>query len=862
MTSWSGPTKPRSRALASAVVLTLFVGSVIALAWATCQAFGHCGAYTESLREPDSQTVMSEAERRFAVEPHPPRKIHISVTLAMISGDRITATTDELIETRTTDPLVANVRAGREADMRSETAVLSAITPSVSYEFPSSDGTGILHITNGSPGPKLTTAGKDARISLYSRQTIFGADSDPAEGQSTGDIGLGVIAISPAGLQYSDIFAKTYEGLEISVSLHGFSVAGIRGGSPAEQSPTSLEYRDHIPMTGLRIAAISNEDRERSTTDALDGWYQWYSDHKSNRSLFVGSGALIIALLIPVAVYPTTLWREQSKFARTVRRAAITTLAITCLTGLSLAFETSVFQSVGNLGILAVAPLATLFALRRANGTSPVMPLDFLWCVLLPATAVGVDQPGATWMIVVTLAAMGLALVLVLPATMMVKIAAVSTVWITCALLIPHLGITGMVNPVMGLMLAPVAAAAFISVMPGRSWAAWSPAFVLSAVFFNSPIILDTIWRYPHGYRHPTEIIQAATEMALPVLAIFAGAAILRKLGSTGRSNADPVAWAAGISLITAVSVTFSPAFVDLLPAILTGTLAAAWLTPHSRAELAGELAGITASDHKKNVRHELRRRLFRDAERELLGSVQSKFVDGTLAVSEFEERQDTLNSAADASAALAGDGISSDDIAFSSAAGNRPMDNALVSAWAGLALAAPIVIWELVRASLNVSGDYLFGTIDTLRHAGRWAGYAAFFGFFYSRVRGNTPITKALALLVAVLPGEIVWIFGAEASGRDRFLAIAAVTGQAAIFSLGLGLFWEYRIVSAAGFSWTVLRSVRRIRSLGIPATTILVAAATAAATALGGAAVQPLVTPAPPSPSSTAPATTSNPP
>ncbi|MFD8542585.1 hypothetical protein [Streptomyces sp. NPDC059649] len=62
-------------------------------------------------------------------------------------------------------------------------------------------------------------------------------------------------------------------------------------------------------------------------------------------------------------------------------------------------------------------------------------------------------------------------------------------------------------------------------------------------------------------------------------------------------------------------------------------------------------------------------------------------------------------------------------------------------------------------------------------------------------------------------------------------------LTAQTLLVALGLGLYWEARLVRTAGLPWGHIRNFRRLSSLAVPTTTLLVAVVTAVATALAGA-------------------------
>ena len=104
-----------------------------------------------------------------------------------------------------------------------------------------------------------------------------------------------------------------------------------------------------------------------------------------------------------------------------------------------------------------------------------------------------------------------------------------------------------------------------------------------------------------------------------------------------------------------------------------------------------------------------------------------------------------------------------------------------------------------------------------------RWAIYGFVFGYFYPRLRGNEPWSKALLLTTAALIPELLLLIEHPPSAIAR--EAGAVLAWAAISALGLGLMWELRLARAATIPWARIRGLRGLRSTLAPTVTFLVA-------------------------------------
>ena len=126
-----------------------------------------------------------------------------------------------------------------------------------------------------------------------------------------------------------------------------------------------------------------------------------------------------------------------------------------------------------------------------------------------------------------------------------------------------------------------------------------------------------------------------------------------------------------------------------------------------------------------------------------------------------------------------------------------------------------------------------------------RWVIYACIFGYYYPAIRGATPASKSLVLFVAVAIPEVVWLMSDELTMNELMLLVTARLGQAAVLCFGLSLFWERRLVQAAGLGWGRIRDFRALRGLATPVITVAIAAATTVATGLAGATLTSIVQP-----------------
>ncbi|MFD3928765.1 hypothetical protein [Streptomyces sp. NPDC058614] len=197
---------------------------------------------------------------------------------------------------------------------------------------------------------------------------------------------------------------------------------------------------------------------------------------------------------------------------------------------------------------------------------------------------------------------------------------------------------------------------------------------------------------------------------------------------------------------------------------------------------------------------------------------------------------------------------------ALGSAAGVDPRAAGLKGAVLAQGLALPWAVYKLVTGE-TVGADinmpfFLDGFAVALRFV-HWSLYGFVFGYFYTLLRGTTPVAKAALLSGVVAPAEVLPMFTVTIdpqytqapSWADVVVACGGVAGQAFVVCMGLGLAWEWGLARAAGLKWSQVRNFRRLSSISVPVGTILVAAATAFATTIAGTwAQQELVPPSQP--------------
>ncbi|NUR90492.1 MAG: hypothetical protein HOY71_40990 [Nonomuraea sp.] len=311
----------------------------------------------------------------------------------------------------------------------------------------------------------------------------------------------------------------------------------------------------------------------------------------------------------------------------------------------------------------------------------------------------------------------------------------------------------------------------------------------------------------------------------------------LRRLGGSVDSLGRPAAVATMIIVLMVlylqprgiVRVADSP-----LPlAVLSITSIMAWLSV--RWLLSGPRPPLveprTPEEHRRFVRRALHKRLLQISEQELFRLGRGKLGAGELTMAEFERRRHDLERALHKH-------DRHPETAFGTAAACSPWHNALHAFVVSLLLTLPFVLVYGWPSGVDVT-SFAFDA----RYLLALPAFGFFYGYFYPLIRGTQPMTKALnlmaAALVTELSGYLPTLFQPDPSAADKLQVAAIVIGEVAMVFIGLGLYWEWRIMHLAGEPWGRVRNIRSIRSLGAPLLAILIAFGTAAATTAAGQTV-----------------------
>jgi hypothetical protein len=291
---------------------------------------------------------------------------------------------------------------------------------------------------------------------------------------------------------------------------------------------------------------------------------------------------------------------------------------------------------------------------------------------------------------------------------------------------------------------------------------------------------------------------------------------------------------------------------------VLWTAIAALVLIPPGSARTAAKFRRVTREAHARFMDGWVRTQLLWDTRADFQRTARSSLADD-MAVSDFSDRWRELEvpgRCGDPATRLA----RVKRFALGSSAGAAPR----VAGTAGAALtqlmALPWAAYKLATGDA-VGADsampFHLGEISQALRFGHWALYGFVFGYFYTLLRGLTPIGKAGMLFLVVLPAEILPMatltvdaqYTRDPSWTDMAVACGGLAGQTFVVCMGLGLCWEWWLARAAAMKWSQVRNFRRLSSITVPAGTILVAAATAFATVVAGTwAQQELVPPSQP--------------
>ncbi|MBB5774195.1 hypothetical protein [Nonomuraea jabiensis] len=311
----------------------------------------------------------------------------------------------------------------------------------------------------------------------------------------------------------------------------------------------------------------------------------------------------------------------------------------------------------------------------------------------------------------------------------------------------------------------------------------------------------------------------------------------LRRLGDELSAIDNPVAESTMIAVLMVLYITpggsTTLADIDVPLPLLAITSIVAWAS--ARWLLSGPRPVLTEpashEEHRRLIRAALHKRLLLVAEQELYRVGRGRIGSGEMSMTDFDERRDALEQA------LRQHGRHP-ETAFATAAGCPPWHNGVHAFAASLLLSLPFAIvygWP--------EGVDLTSFIFDARYLITLPAFGFLFGYFYPRLRGTQPMTKALHLIAAALltelSGYLSTLVEPDIGAFDKVQVVGIVVGQVTMVCVGLGLYWEWRLMHLAGEPWARVRNLRSIRSLAAPALAIVVAAGTTAATSAAGQTV-----------------------
>ncbi|MFC5830163.1 hypothetical protein [Nonomuraea insulae] len=311
----------------------------------------------------------------------------------------------------------------------------------------------------------------------------------------------------------------------------------------------------------------------------------------------------------------------------------------------------------------------------------------------------------------------------------------------------------------------------------------------------------------------------------------------LRRLGGQVASIDNPVAESTMIAVLMVLYITpggsTTLADIDVPLPLLAITSLVAWGT--ARWLLTGPRVTIVEpldqEEHRRLVRAALHNRLLLVSEQDLYRYGRGRIGAGDLSMADFEQQRSALESAMNRHGRHP-------ETAFATTAGCTPWHNGIHAFTVSLLLSLPFALvygWPegVDLTSFIFDGRYLI----TL------PAFGFLFGYFYPRIRGTQPMTKALhltaAALLTELSGYLSTLAEPDIGAIDKAQVVGIVVGQVMMVCIGLGLFWEWRTMHLAGEPWARVRNLRSVRSLAAPTLALVLAAGTTAASSAAGQTV-----------------------
>ncbi|WP_030738492.1 hypothetical protein [Streptomyces sp. NRRL S-31] len=244
----------------------------------------------------------------------------------------------------------------------------------------------------------------------------------------------------------------------------------------------------------------------------------------------------------------------------------------------------------------------------------------------------------------------------------------------------------------------------------------------------------------------------------------------------------------------------------------------------------------MSRAAHVRLVHSLLRAQLITSSRHRFFLDSHGALADGSLTPGEWDTRWNSLSAVSPLhSQDPAGQLLRLRHTALGSSGGYPPWRNGLAAGVAALLLSLPWAVSQFWRNPLYDSLPQLFTAAGGL--LGLWWFSAFSYGYLYPWLRGTGPLGKAACAFVMAWPLQLGLLIADLGGSFGQVSALLILlTAQNALVTLGLGLYWEARMVRAAGLPWGQIRNFRRLSSLAVPTSAVLVAAVTAIATVLAG--------------------------
>ncbi|MHC3472375.1 hypothetical protein ACYF6T_27275 [Streptomyces sp. 7R007] len=400
---------------------------------------------------------------------------------------------------------------------------------------------------------------------------------------------------------------------------------------------------------------------------------------------------------------------------------------------------------------------------------------------------------------------------------------------------------------------------ALLTFLDGRRWVAWSSGAALLGVAVGTAVgvhqgfewnMYDDVWQTTG----PDDYTAASWPLGMIELGIaWAALTYLRRCDAgPGEGGWPRYTRTAMLALGVAAAGSglgfrgFSPFGWDTRSAYYTALVIAAvgfsWLLPPAAGDRAARLHDARPRVHNRLVHALLKDQALAAGRREFLTASRAGLASGDLSTREWSRRWASLGglgargTSPQRSAALR-------TVALGTSGGRSGLRNGVAGAATLALLTVPWLSYTLPPLLGQVQD---IQNVEAWAYCLRWPLYGFVYGYAYSWLRGDGPIGKALCLLAVVLPVELAQLLHQGLEPGRFVVSLLITTGNCLAVLLVLGLYWEARLVRAAGLRWGQIRNFRSLSAVAVPATTVLVAAATTLATTMVGAWITPDTGPA----------------